>query len=649
MGGASATGRWGCLGVVCQSAAPAPAALGTLPFDARVPRSRSIAAWRCVACRNGQQDDERANLGGGAVQESAEQALALVAALGRHERLTRGHAERVRARAELIGIEMGLADDELQKLRWGVLLHDIGKLSVPAEILNKESKLTNEEWAIMREHPAEGGRILEPLHEWLGEWALAAEQHHERWDGDGYPSGLRGTDISLAGRITAVADAYDVITTKRSYKEGMSAEAARRELVRCAGEQFDPVVVRAALRVGMREPHRSGLAAWLLELPTVARTLVNVPGAVATAAIVVGSSVGGVLHPDPAPEALALVEPASEAIVDPYPLPLPPSLVNNGFSEAVAAEAAPVDVLEERATSTVWAAPVVLTRPVVSRDVTATTTTTTTTTVAVASSAVPLANLGDEARVIGGPTTSTSANSADERQQGTQQAPAVASTPEGEAATNGAESTEFVPAPTVSTTSSTSTTVAPSTTTTTVTPSSTTTTTVPSAPTPFALAGSDPIVVLTGADIPPSLARGGAPSLVSTNTTFVIQEDQFGSLDAPLDVVYREAGFPGHLDANTTLDVGTTVCSWLARIEAPTDEKAAAIAAIDFGSEILGVAFRRSQFTDTAFLGLDGVEYFPIGLETFDRVEISGSTLHLDMTVGFGTIDQIRVITDCSS
>ena len=159
-------------------------------------------------------------------QEAAEQAMALVAALGAHEPRTRGHTERVRAYAELIGQEMGLTEDELNRLRWGVLLHDVGKLKVPAHILNSTEAPTEEQWVILKQHPLEGQKILKPLHGWLGDWAFVSLHHHERWDGGGYPAQLKGTESSLGGRIAAVADAYDVITSKRSYKEAMSPSAA---------------------------------------------------------------------------------------------------------------------------------------------------------------------------------------------------------------------------------------------------------------------------------------------------------------------------------------------------------------------------------------------------------------------------------------
>lgn len=252
-------------------------------------------------------------------QQAAIDGLSLVAALSTHDRFTRGHTERVRAHADLIAKELGLSPDDRARLAWGVLLHDIGKLTVPEEILNKKTPLTDAEWATLNEHPAASAQFLEPMSDWLGEWGLAAAEHHERWDGNGYPNGLSGTDISLAGRITAVADAYDVITSARSYKAPMSAEAARHELVRCAAGQFDPVVVRAMLQVSVGKKRNFGFWSWLTEMPTIARLLASLGTNSAGAVVAMAASVATVAAPivdlvatDAPPTELAFVQDALE-------------------------------------------------------------------------------------------------------------------------------------------------------------------------------------------------------------------------------------------------------------------------------------------------------------------------------------------------
>lgn len=194
----------------------------------------------------------------------AEAILTYGLALSRHDRLTRGHGERVRSYAEVIGREMGLTEQDLDRLRWSGLLHDIGKLMVPAELLNKPGPLTPEEYELVRAHAAAGSAIAEPLRPFLGEWVDAVGQHHERWDGTGYPLGLAGDQISLGARIVAVADVFDVMTSVRSYRPAVSADEARTEIVRCGGTQFDPAVVSAFVRAGITSPWR--LAAPLLGL-----------------------------------------------------------------------------------------------------------------------------------------------------------------------------------------------------------------------------------------------------------------------------------------------------------------------------------------------------------------------------------------------
>jgi putative nucleotidyltransferase with HDIG domain len=182
---------------------------------------------------------------------AAEQILSLVAALSAHDRKTRGHSERVRAFTDLVGGELKLSAPDRDRLRWAALLHDIGKIHVPARILNKPGRPDAREWEQLRAHPTIGARMAEPLMTWLGPWGHAIEQHHERFGGGGYPHALEGERISLAARIVSVTDSFEVMTAARSYKKPMSVPAARRELAACAGQQFDPAIVRAFLNVSL--------------------------------------------------------------------------------------------------------------------------------------------------------------------------------------------------------------------------------------------------------------------------------------------------------------------------------------------------------------------------------------------------------------
>src|SRR2546421_2034745 len=159
---------------------------------------------------------------------------ALAAALETRDRETHGHSERVVSFTLRLGREVGVAETDLCALEFGSLLHDIGKLGVPDAILRKPSALNEGEWERMRQHPALGAQILAGI-EFLTGAARVVAQHHERWDGTGYPAGLGGVEIDLKARVFAVGDAFDAITSDRVYRAGRSYQAAARQLRQPAG------------------------------------------------------------------------------------------------------------------------------------------------------------------------------------------------------------------------------------------------------------------------------------------------------------------------------------------------------------------------------------------------------------------------------
>ena len=173
---------------------------------------------------------------------------ALTAALETRDAETHGHSERVVTFSLRLGREYGLTVAQMKALEFGSLLHDIGKIGVPDAILRKPAKLTDEEWVRMREHPMHGQQILRGI-KFLEGAARVVAQHHEKWDGSGYPLGLKTEDIDICARIFSVADAFDAITSDRVYRQGRPYEAAAEELNEWSGRQFDPKVVEAFHRV----------------------------------------------------------------------------------------------------------------------------------------------------------------------------------------------------------------------------------------------------------------------------------------------------------------------------------------------------------------------------------------------------------------
>ena len=169
---------------------------------------------------------------------------ALVQALATRDSETYGHSERVVTFSLRIGHELGMDKTSMRDLELGSLLHDIGKIGVPDAILRKPAKLNASEWTKMKMHPQHGQKILENI-PFLEGAARIVAQHHETWDGNGYPFGLRGEDIEIGARVFAVADAFDAIISDRVYRKGRSYEEALAELEKHSGTQFDPVVVEA--------------------------------------------------------------------------------------------------------------------------------------------------------------------------------------------------------------------------------------------------------------------------------------------------------------------------------------------------------------------------------------------------------------------
>lgn len=244
----------------------------SLLFPDQAPKRFRLAArsWSTRRVRD-QITRERTTGETTAPMDAATQVIGLLASLAAHDRRTRGHCERVRAYNDLLAEELGLPESDRDRLRWAALIHDIGKLEVSRRVLNKPGKPTPREWEELRAHPERGAEIAAPLAEWLGPWALAIAEHHEHWDGTGYPHGLAGTDISLGARIVGVADAFEVMTSPRPYSKPMSAAAARAELASCAGTHFDPQVVRALLNISLGRLRKAmGAIAWFSQVPLLA-------------------------------------------------------------------------------------------------------------------------------------------------------------------------------------------------------------------------------------------------------------------------------------------------------------------------------------------------------------------------------------------
>ena len=177
-----------------------------------------------------------------------ESIFAIVNIIEAKDELTEGHSVRVAGYSMALAKEMGYDEQKVDEVYQTGLLHDVGKIGIPDLILKKEGKLTTEEYGEIKEHTSIGGHILAAI-ETMGYLADGAKYHHERFDGTGYPNGLKGEEIPEIGRIIAVADVYDALVSKRHYKEPMDLETARQEILKGSGTQFDPRIVQVFMKL----------------------------------------------------------------------------------------------------------------------------------------------------------------------------------------------------------------------------------------------------------------------------------------------------------------------------------------------------------------------------------------------------------------
>lgn len=179
------------------------------------------------------------------LQQSYETSLTVLAnAIEVRDQYTRGHVERVTAYSMVLAEQLGWQENQMEQLRFGAILHDIGKVHISEEILRKKEPLNNEEWAEIKKHPSTGAEMIKDI-PYLIPAIPVVRYHHERWDGEGYPHGLQREEIPMVARIVSVADGFDAMTTSRPYHPALSSEEAYHEIMAQSGTQFDPAVVAA--------------------------------------------------------------------------------------------------------------------------------------------------------------------------------------------------------------------------------------------------------------------------------------------------------------------------------------------------------------------------------------------------------------------
>ena len=229
-------------------------------------------------------------------------ASALASAIDAKDKYTHGHSSRVAVYSEKIARLAGKSDQECQDIYYAALLHDVGKIGVPDVVLNKDGKLTDEEYAMIKKHPVIGQQILSSIGD-SPSLSIGAHHHHERYDGKGYPDGLKGEDIPEIARIISVADAYDAMTSKRSYRDPMPQHVVREEIVKGSGTQFDPEFAKRMLHLidldteyEMIEKEESGKVSNSSELVCTQLRSVSSDGVLVNSAFAQISFVGKLYH-----------------------------------------------------------------------------------------------------------------------------------------------------------------------------------------------------------------------------------------------------------------------------------------------------------------------------------------------------------------
>jgi HD-GYP domain-containing protein (c-di-GMP phosphodiesterase class II) len=187
---------------------------------------------------------------------SEQAARTILKALDCKDSYTFGHSMRVAYFSLVTGREAGLSEHDIQELELSALFHDIGKIGTPDAVLNKPARLSEDEFLIMKQHPEKSYEILKEFPH-FEKIAVNAGSHHERYDGKGYPHGLKGEDIPVAGRIILIADTFDAMTSTRTYRKGLPYEVAFEELLQFAGTQFDPNLVKLFIQ-GMQKEALKG-------------------------------------------------------------------------------------------------------------------------------------------------------------------------------------------------------------------------------------------------------------------------------------------------------------------------------------------------------------------------------------------------------